>query len=282
MRMYKNFTDAIDIARHALPQTPESLGRWQGVDVSDKPEMAMHEALFYSFQVPMPGEDLDVYRQDIKPNLPWADDHFEKERVSGSPINPGSTWKDWPYGHSAANFLDKNGQFNHSYAERYWPKYAGTTSNGWIYDIFPDDPSDRRISEYVAENFSPLKGVRYEYGDLNNLIGLLSKDPTTRQAYLPVWFPEDTGDVHMDRRPCTLGYHFIMRNNQLHVVYYIRSCDFVRHFRDDIYLTARLTLWVLDQCREKNPLWKRVKPGLFTMHISSLHCFRNDYGSLNT
>lgn len=62
------------------------------------------------------------------------------------------------------------------------------------------------------------------------------------------------------------------------MVYYLRSCDFVRHFRDDVYLSIRLLLWVLEQCRLANPEmgWEDIKPGTFTMHITSLHCFETD------
>ena len=108
------------------------------------------------------------------------------------------------------------------------------------------------------------------------LVNLLLVDPYTRQAYLPVWFPEDTGGGDK-RAPCSLGYQFIMRADQLHCSYFIRSCDYLRHFRDDIYLTVRLQQWVLTQCQLKDSDWSRVKMGTFTMHITSLHLFRNDY-----
>lgn len=208
-------------------------------------------------------EDLGVYREAIGPSLPWADRHFEKERVSGEPINPGETWKEWPYGRSAAAHL-KAGQFDHSYAERYWPQYAGKTPDGHLADPPADHP--------------PLKGIRYDYGDLEDLVSVLVSDPLTRQAYLPIFFPEDlTAALAPARVPCTLGYHFIQRQGQLHVIYPMRSCDFIRHFRDDVYLTVRLLLWVLAKCQARDPeTWGSVTPGTFRMHITSLHMFVMD------
>ena len=85
--------------------------------------------------------------------------------------------------------------------------------------------------------------------------------------------------IEKKRVPCSLGYHFIMRNDELHIVYYLRSCDFVRHFRDDVYMTIRLLLWVLEQCRlttQDHP-WDNVKTGTLTMHMTSLHIFKADY-----
>jgi thymidylate synthase len=121
-----------------------------------------------------------------------------------------------------------------------------------------------------------LKGIRYNYGNLRDVVDLLAKEPLTRQAYLPVWFPEDTGATGR-RVPCSLGYHFIQRSGFFHIVYYIRSCDFTRHFRDDIYLTYRLWDWVLRELQKEHSFWKTVELGMFTMHISSLHMFINDY-----
>ena len=123
-------------------------------------------------------------------------------------------------------------------------------------------------------HFGPMKynprGIRFTYGDLQDVVELLQMSPLTRQAYLPVWFPEDTGAHHGERVPCTLGYHFIIRGGALHIIYYIRSCDFLRHFRDDVYMAARLALWVYDR------VGAALKMGNLTMHITSLHVFEAD------
>jgi hypothetical protein len=70
-----------------------------------------------------------------------------------------------------------------------------------------------------------------------------------------------------------------MRENKLHIIYFIRSCDFVRHFRDDVYMAIRLLLWVLQQCRLASPEndWASVTPGTLTMHMTSLHIFAADH-----
>lgn len=256
MKTHSTFNAAIFEAGEALRHRSSLVhpARWQSIDVSDKMEMATHEVLNHSFQVPITTEELDRLRRDIEPNLPWADDHF-LERVGGLPLNPGEQWKRWPWGHSADRFRTEKGKrFSHTYMERIWPKRANLAK------------ADR-------------KGIRYRYGDLDDVVTHLEHQPYSRQAFLPIWFPEDTGKEEV-RVPCTLGYHFIQRHNYLHVVYYIRSCDFMRHFRDDIYLTVRLLLWVLDALRQRDAAWDKTAPGLFTMHITSLHLFRNDYIAL--
>ena len=231
--------------------------RWQGIDISTKPEMAMREVLNYSFQVPLRGiEDLDHWRDDIKPNLPFADVHFA-ERVGGIPTNPGEAWKIWPWGHKADAHRTEGGQFTHTYQERFWPKFAG---------------------QRHEVDSGELLGIRYAYADLNDAVDHLTKDPLSRQCYIPIWFPED-GTCN-GRRPCTLGYHFINRHGYLHVAYYIRSCDFIRHWADDCYLTTRLLLWLLARIRERDNRWEEVIPGLYTMHIVSFHMFVNDWRAL--
>ena len=246
--------------------------RWQSVDVSKMDHMATHELLNESFTLDLGHTtDLNPYRLDIQPNLPWADDHFLKERVGGQPLNPGTEWQNWPGAKNAATHQTQ-GAFSHSYAERFWPRFAGLTPGGIL-----DGESEYKVLK------NGHHGIRFGYGDLETLVTNLAHEPLTRQAFLPVWFPEDLAAARDGARvPCTLGYHFIMRENRLHMVYYIRSCDFIRHFRDDVYLAYRLLLWVLFQCRLAAPSmgWESITPGTLTMHITSFHIFRADHKTL--
>jgi len=349
--------------------------KWQGVDISNKPDMVSYELLNVTFtQELYQIEDLDYWREDIEPNLPWADNHFE-ERVCGQPINPGVEWANWPWGGNADGFrepsvrvmgrddwaylagiidgegslsirtangdrayprikitqvdegflrqlydkwgvgtfreysgesnelssrqsyiwrissksevrwildgclpylrlkrdralkclshidpketvYDEEPRFNHNYMMRYWPRYAGRDEE--------------------RANF----GIYNEYGDLDDLVSQLVADPLSRQEWFPIFYPEDVGSVVGGRKPCSLGYQFIVRDSCLHVYYPLRSCDFHRHMQDDIYLTVRLLLWVLEECRKRPEAtqrsWEYIKPGSFTMHCTSLHLFEND------
>lgn len=260
--------------------------KWQGVDISDKPEMVSHELMNVDFTQDLLGiEDLDHWRKDIAPNLPWADDHF-MERVCGFPLNPGLEWANWPWNQSAARFLNLDGdRFNHNYMERYWPRYAGVYNNprntpeDFMVRVgdWRDGPGTQdEFPQWQVDEILPNEGIRNEYGDLNDLIKSLAANPLSRQEWFPIFHPEDVGDVVGGRKPCSLGYQFWVRSGRLHVYYPLRSCDFFRHMRDDIYLTLRLLLWVLDSCRVIDSKWDDVKPGTFTMHCTSLHVFAND------
>jgi len=225
--------------------------KWQGKEIKHDPKYTMIETLNLSFSCQMSSHLKEIGEQ-IKPNFAWADEHFE-ERVSGLPLNPPPSHVRWPYAQKNNAEFGGLEKFSHTYPERIWPKFASDIPN------------------------SKMSGIRYEYGDFNDVVELMSREPFTRQAFLPIWFPEDTGSVTGERVPCTIGYHFIRRGDWVHVVYYIRSCDFFRHFRDDIYLCAKKVFWLIEKLREKDPEnWNHVKPGMLTMHITSLHAWASE------
>jgi len=250
-----------DFRRRILAAPAVKTEKWQGMDVRNNPAAVSYEIMNAFFEVDLEGiEGLNHWRIDIRPNLPWADDHF-LERIGGHPLNPGREWANWPWGQSAARFRDKAEQFNHTYPERLWPKYARTTGDG-----------------ILGMRLPPIrKGIAWTYGDLEDLVDLLVAEPHTRQAYIPLFFPEDTGIADGGRKPCTLGYFFLMREGRLNIHYPLRSCDLIRHWRDDCYLAVRLLLWVLEKCRRKDPgTWSEVYPGTYSMWMGSLHIFQND------
>ena len=103
------------------------------------------------------------------------------------------------------------------------------------------------------------------------LLELLKRDPTSRQLFLPIWWEKDgLFALRNERVPCTLGWHFILRDGMLHCYYPMRSCDALRHFHNDVYFAARLTLWLIEQAN------LNAVPGNLTFHAVSFHCFEND------
>ena len=172
----------------------------------------------------------------VKATQPWADVHFE-ERVSGVPYNPPPSHTMWLK--DTEKYLSGSA-FSHSYPERMW--------------------CDKNTD-----------GIRFKWGNLDDAVSLLKKEPMTRQCYVPMWFPEDLTAANMGERvPCTFGWHFINRGDELHCAYHMRSCDVIRHLHNDLYFANRLTLWLI----EKSGL--NLKPGYLHFSASSLHCFTVD------
>lgn len=218
-----------------------------------QPEMVTREVRDVTLQIKVPESEV-LLAGITRCNLPWAEDHFQ-ERVSGQPLNPPPAEAWWPYAQSGNAAHKKGEKFSHTYPERFWPVFANV--GGKCAD------SERVIAV-------PHVGIRFEYGDLGTLIEVLKKNPRSRQAYLPVWFPEDLRAAQLGERvPCTLGYHFMQHpDGKLHATYYMRSCDLVRFFRDDCYMAGRLLQWIAGGVG--------MAPGNLRLHISSLHAFVGD------
>lgn len=247
--------------QYLLAQQGEKVhvGEWQSIRDPDMVQSRTIELLNVIFEMDVPSKVEDLV-SNVRPNLPFAEAQFQ-DRVSGEPLNPPPSDQLWPWAHHLED--DKpGGKYSHTYPERFWPKMAnggrllwGTTAQG------------------------EHRGIRYPYGDLGDVVTQLSRSLSTRQAYLPVWFPEDTGAVYGERVPCSLGYHFIFRDDHLHCTYFIRSVDFFRHFPDDVYMAARLLQWVCGRVTvEMVHGW--VRPGVLTMHMISLHVFEAEHRRL--
>lgn len=266
---------------------------WHAQDVRGVEHLVSYELAQVSLECPIPSTPQDAVL-DVEPQMPWAEEHFA-ERVSGKPLNPPPSAERW----QTAGVADKHRtiqepgpegspvmKYSHTYPERFWPKKAGP--------ILDYEGRESYRFQGRAVNI-PHYGIRFKYGDLGDVRDLLVSEPLTRQAYLPVWFPEDTGAVHKERVPCSLGYHFLIRAGQLNVTYMIRSVDFVRHFRDDVYLAMRLAQWMVGQINEhfnvtaEDPNPNELRMGNLVMHVMSLHYFQGDldrmeraYGNLAT
>jgi hypothetical protein len=252
-----------DLSEALLRTTPIHTGEVHAQDTSDNPQAATYELLDVRVMCDVP-DNLEEWRHDMKPNLPWADDHFE-ERVSGIPMNPAPSHRTWPFARANnAEHTDANHRFSHTYPERFWPRHAG--------------------QEGYAQPGAPNFGIRYQYGDLTDVVGILHRNPLSRQAYLPVWFPEDlTAGRAGQRVPCTIGYHFMIRDDRVHCWYTMRSCDFVRYLRDDLYMAGRLMMWVAEELNTKLDAvpgrmgeYGKYNPGALRLTISNLHAFAGD------
>lgn len=219
--------------------------KWQGMSITSP----MVEIFDTVLRVQIPEDKMDLL-DHCKPDMPWAEDHFQ-ERISGVPSNPGNTYTYWTY------YQEKEyragGKFTHTYMERFWPKFAGVN--------------------YKELGTKGNEGIRYPYGDFLDVIKHLIENPSSRQAYLPIWFPEDTGVLHGGRVPCTLGYLFNIRKGYLHCSYYLRSCDYTRHFKNDVFLAGRLMQHIASVLKDHGI---EIKMGQLKMDIESFHIFQSD------
>jgi hypothetical protein len=262
-----------------LDTKPIHTGEWQAMDTSKSKAHATHELEDVTILIPdIPSSSTRLAEAIPFVDEEWAADHFT-ERVSGEPLNPAPSHVRWPYAVRGNGDHTTAGQFDHTYPERFWPRHAEHTHD--TYDLKSGE-SDTPIATREAECYPGNYGIRFRYGDLDDVVDLLVRNPMTRQAYLPVWFPEDTGAHHGQRVPCTLGYHFMIREGRLSIRYFMRSCDIYRHLSNDLYLAGRLAQWMVEAVNARtNEAYGVDDPGGFTlggltMHITSLHAFVGD------
>jgi len=216
--------------------------KWQAIPSPDD----LHEVINRYIQGDMP-ETVGELGEQSDADLPWSEDHFQERINSKNPddANPGKEYLNWPYYHPEEHNdkfrAEGDNYFSHTYMERFWPDKT-------------------------------LKGtgkMRYNLGDFDDLIARLKDDPGGRQAFYAIWHPQDSANDGV-RLPCTIGYHFLIRNGFLHLTYLIRSCDILRHFKNDIYMSIRLAQYVRDQVDPS------LEMGTFSMWIGSLHCWKSE------
>jgi thymidylate synthase len=104
--------------------------------------------------------------------------------------------------------------------------------------------------------------------NLERVIRALKLDLYTRRAFLPILGLGDAADEFTRRFPCSIGYHFMYRQNRLNMTYYLRSSDFFEHLNNDLWLANRLQHHVAEAVG--------VESGTFCHHVGSLHAFSKD------
>jgi thymidylate synthase len=211
--------------------------KWQAVNIES--EMLEIDNMFLQMQM---CDSINSLSLETKADLPWSEDHFQ-ERLAG-PSNPGEQYKKWPYYREDLDDsrFRPDGIFSHTYQERFWPL--------------------------------DIQGNRFKMGNWSDIKDRLKSDPSTRQAFFSIWHPEDHSNNEV-RLPCTIGYWFKINDNDLDVTYLIRSCDARRHFRNDIYMTQRLAMDMINHLDIAD-----LKLGKLSVWIGSFHCFISDKYSL--
>lgn len=146
-------------------------------------------------------------------------------------------------------------------ADRTRPEYVNPGTAHELLPVWAEFLRDGQFAYTYNERFRE---------QLPQVIRELTVRPNTRQAIVTMY------DRHQDmnnwggkdRVPCSLSYQFYNRGDRLHMIYVMRSCDFLTHFVHDVYLASGLLRHVADAIG--------VKPGHLTHFIGSLHAYQKD------
>lgn len=105
----------------------------------------------------------------------------------------------------------------------------------------------------------------------NSIIELLRKDPDSRQAVISIHEPRDVYSQSKDI-PCTCLLQFLIRNNHLYCITYMRSNDLFLGFPYDIFSFTMLQEMLANELG--------VEVGTYKHFVGSLHVYEKHYQSI--
>ena len=132
------------------------------------------------------------------------------------------------------------------------------------------------MSKKDGDRFDYTYSERINYiHQLDNAIAALKDDEHTRRAMIMIFWPGDTTESSgfQTRIPCSVSYQFLIRNNKLMVLYYIRSNDYFKHFAIDIWLTQAMQSYIFEQLKGTYP---NLKIGSLNYYAGSFHAYNED------
>ena len=132
------------------------------------------------------------------------------------------------------------------------------------------------MSKKENDKFDYTYSERINYSrQLDNAIAALKDDEHSRRAMIMIFKPEDTMESSgfQTRIPCSISYQFLIRNNKLMVLYYIRSNDYFKHFAIDIWLTHAIQDYICQQLQDTYP---GLKVGPLNYYAGSFHAYHED------
>lgn len=238
MRIYTNAQEMVeevkrDLAEMGIVVRPATM---QDKYVKGNPDYETKELQNYSYCL------LNAKSQDI-PGVtqPWADAEFE-ERVT-------DPWeRDWEGKRilfQAPEFINPGEAWK--LREEVWSEYMHDGKLAYTYN------------ELLWNN-----------DQLTKIMNRLKEDPDSRQLWISLWNPDKDPDLlgGVSRVPCSLGYGLQVRDGKLNLHYVMRSCDFVTHFRNDVYLAIKFLEWVAEKTG--------YPVGDFTHTMFSCHVYNKD------
>lgn len=234
MRIYTNAQEMVeevkrDLAEMGIVVRPATM---QDKYIKGNPDYETKELQNYSYCL------LSPKSQDIPGvSQPWADLEFE-ERVT-------DPWVRCPDGKGYPEFINP-GEAWKARAE-VWKDYMHNGKLAYTYN------------ELLWNN-----------DQLTKVINRLKEDPDSRQLWISLWNPNKDPDFlgGVSRVPCSLGYGLQVRDGKLNLHYVMRSCDFVTHFRNDVYLAIKFLEWVAEKTG--------YPVGDFTHTMFSCHVYNKD------
>ena len=162
-------------------------------------------------------------------------------------------------------------------AERKWSKKYAAAEWSWY---LSGDPSVDKLAELYGKVPPIWERMADEYGKVNsnygyqwqrrnqldNVVDILRRDPSTRQAAISIYDAKEISDYGYDT-PCTYAIQFSIIDEKLCMSVYMRSNDVWYGFCNDQYQFASLQELVADMLS--------IETGWYYHHAHNMHLYNN-------
>lgn len=129
--------------------------------------------------------------------------------------------------------------------------------------------SDDGVTNNSAYGF--LMKHAHEFDQIEKVIELLTKDPTSRRAVINLNVP-NRNVIETKDEPCTIALQFLIRNEKLHCTAMMRSNDIWFGLPYDVAFFTELQKYIADRLK--------VGYGVYTHFVTSLHMYERDFDKI--
>jgi len=117
-----------------------------------------------------------------------------------------------------------------------------------------------------------LFGIEH-LNQMKHLLEILDKDPSKRRAVASVYLPQfDQHGLSNEEVPCTLNLQYLIRNQKIQSVIYMRSQDAFKVLPYDVFIFTMLQEYVQNMLKPKH----EFELGMYNHYSGSFHVYFHD------
>lgn len=121
------------------------------------------------------------------------------------------------------------------------------------------------------DKFDYTYSERIGLKSFHRIINQIKDESSSRRLLIPIYDPsiDLKAELEHKRIPCSMYYQLLIRNDRIHLIYNMRSCDYITHFMYDVILACKLIPLICYAV-------PRYRPGNFYHVIGSFHEFERN------
>lgn len=118
-----------------------------------------------------------------------------------------------------------------------------------------------------------LFGIEH-LNQMSHVLDILADDPSKRRAVASIYLPQfDQHGLANEEVPCTLNLQYLVRNDKLQAVTYMRSQDAFKVLPYDIFIFTMLQEYLLNMLKPEHP---EFQLGTYNHFSGSFHVYEDD------